>query len=150
MVSCPNHLSWASFVCMLNTKVNIFTNINEIHVPKVGCICKVFFHRLCSQANFLSLKCSTKNSCTELATCIHTMALLVRNLSGELVFILEVWSVCQQVSIHIYREQRILMYFGLIEGMHQHLLSDCSLKAETPPSPLSSIYKIFTREEESR
>lgn len=50
----------------------------------------------------------------------------------------------------MYREQRILIYFVEIEDMHQHLLPDCSLKAATPPYPSSSIYKIFTKEEESR
>lgn len=32
----------------------------------------------------------------------------------------------------MYREQRILRYFGVIEGIHHHLLSDGSLKAAPP------------------
>lgn len=62
------------------------------------------------------------------------------------------WKYSLSTTKHMCREQRILMYFGLIEGIHQHLLSDYSLKAATLLSspPPSNIYKIFTKEEESR
>lgn len=107
-----------------------------MHAPKVGCICRVCFHRY-SQANFLSKFC--RDYCAEWATSISSTAL---KLSGELIF-----NLFREYSLPIndkYRGQRILRYFNLTEGIHHHLF-DCSLQA-APHLPQVIYVKIFMKQ----